>query len=424
MMSGMSQPQDPFDPADAAPATPAVWPPPLPVRVQPLGGPLSVLPYTQPATNVRPGLVTAMGVASLIIGVIAMLGGAFTTLISLSFFIASTAGPRTAAFIDPMGPNGYDRSDRRTIVQAMNFKQKMNSAQRGQLDFFIADVGKLYVPAVPITSPTNDPVADWGTANVVASGPNVEGGEWFDLPMGKLTVTDKSASIQLSDGKTISRSTLRTGANPAVLTPQEVGAVVNRIQEMNTTTPLTPLEVSALTSILQSNTGPLFGTPRDMPALLGQISSVVNTGGTTYVTFQNGGVVTVSSGGATVTAGGINTPNGPFKLASAPAAIVVIENILSVGLSIYLLVIGILTLRNSPAGAKLHKVYAWLKLLLAVTGAGGLFWLILGSGGTAPWAWVSGIMVLVIGIIYPIVLLLILPTKSMREWYSVEHVNH
>ena len=433
----MSQPpQDFVDPADAAPATPVpvtpverLAPPPLPppvqVVAQPYSGPMSVLPYTMPATNARPGLVTAIGIASIIIGCLAMLTGAMTSLISVSFMIASSAANRAgAAVVDPMGPNGYDIRDRRTIVQAMNLKQKMSTAQRDNLQWFVSDVGKTYVPSVPITS--GDAVTSWGDTNVSDSGTGVEG-TWFDLPMGRLTVTDKSASFDLKDGSTITRSSIRQMPNPSdpsQLSPQEVGALVNRAQELTYGQQMTAQQVTGLTQALQTQSAQLIGPQKDMPTLLGQVYAVTPSNGFYTVQLKTATLMVYPSGHTIVTSGGApGSPGGPPKLAGTPASIVVIENILSLALSIYLLVIGILTLRNSPAGGTMHKVYAWLKILLAIVGGAGLWWLIVGSGGTAPWAWVSGVLTMVLGLIYPIILLLVLPSKSVKEWYTVEHAK-
>src|SRR5207344_445471 len=64
--------------------------------------------------------------------------------------------------------------------------------------------------------------------------------------------------------------------------------------------------------------------------------------------------------------GFIGATGPPFKVSSAGAIIVGIESVLSLALAIYLLVAGILTLRQSLRGRQLHLIYAIIKIPLVI----------------------------------------------------------
>jgi hypothetical protein len=116
-------------------------------------------------------------------------------------------------------------------------------------------------------------------------------------------------------------------------------------------------------------------------------------------------------------------------------ALVIGESFASAFLSIYLLVIAILTLRESPRGRRYHQIYAAIKIPLAVTGGVAFAWLMtgllsslrtlnpgIGAGGfTARSVQVMmtlGIAIAAAGLIYPVVLLIVLRLRTVREYYD------
>ena len=128
------------------------------------------------------------------------------------------------------------------------------------------------------------------------------------------------------------------------------------------------------------------------------------------------------------TLGSTTVPSPPAVVARAslvsraniPAAVLSkIESLASVGLAIYLLVVGILVFRGSPSGARRHAFYAWTKLALAMVATVASAWLwtsIATRGGTVALA-VFGVLVGLSGALYPIGLLLALRSSDVREYY-------
>lgn len=395
-------------------------PPPLPVA------PLDVLPYTEPATHTRPGVIGAMGVASIVIGGLAIAWGLFASFMSFGLYLAAVGfGSQANVIFDPAGPNGFDTTDRTVITRALALQQPLTQGQKDQLDWFLADIGTVYL--APVTwQASGDVAVDYGNANVTGSGTDVEGGAaHFEVPMGRLTVTESAVSIALKDGTTITRSRTRQMPNPAdpsQLSAEEIAAVVNRVQERNSGAPLSAGQKAALAGEIQTHAAGLIGTPADLPELLAQVRNVQNMGGPVYVYFHRGSVYLPASGPAVTTVTGPN-PNraGVPDMKPVPSVLLIIACVMSTVLAVYLLVIGILTLRNSPMGRRLHKIYAWLKLVVTAMATASLVWLIMAAGGKPEWAALAGFALLLTGAVYPIILLCVLAMRSVRNWYTADH---
>ena len=123
---------------------------------------------------------------------------------------------------------------------------------------------------------------------------------------------------------------------------------------------------------------------------------------------------------------------GFVSLDSTALAMVFSEAALSGLVAIYLLVIGILTLRGVRLGGRLHLIYVFLKLPLI--GLAGYGWMKLqasfdvvmpgnfGSSAMRPiqlnlWSSPTTLTPMVLSLIYPIALLILLRTKTVRDFY-------
>ncbi|CAN5488787.1 hypothetical protein BH10PLA1_BH10PLA1_15980 [soil metagenome] len=407
-------------------------PPPIPSPVQ-------VLAYTESQTSVRPAAVTAIGVMSIVfacVGFFGALGGAF---LSLGFMINTTAvrnGPNAQVIPDTAGPNGFYATDRDVIEQAFNTRQALSGLQQVQLDFLLSDVGAKILPAVP-TAVSNDPAVDYRRSFLAGSaGGQVESdGTFYDVPSGRITVTDHDATFTPAANSIVpafKRSADRASILPN-LTATEIKAVIARVQEHAGNTPLNPAQVAKFTSMLQKSPGTLLGTPGDMRDLLGGIIAVkILPDGSAQVDAPNATVTISSSGARTLFSNGISKPFPPMKV--WPLATTMIGGVISAGLSIFLLVIGVITLRNSLVAATLHRVYAWAKIVLTLVGAVAtwLIWADFTKGiasqastaspkAQAVFSSIATAMTVgsvLLGLAYPVTLLLVLRLKSVRAFYA------
>jgi len=94
-------------------------------------------------------------------------------------------------------------------------------------------------------------------------------------------------------------------------------------------------------------------------------------------------------------------------------------------LGIYLLILGILTLRDSRRALHRHWVYVWLKIPLAIVSGVETWWTfrVLVRGMQGPkYAWVDSFAIvlaiagLLMALIYPVGLMFVLRTSKVRVW--------
>jgi hypothetical protein len=107
-----------------------------------------------------------------------------------------------------------------------------------------------------------------------------------------------------------------------------------------------------------------------------------------------------------------------------------IDAVLSVLLAVLLLVAGILVFRRSPASRRLHRIYAWAKLPLALAGAVGVGWMFdsfmtafaprppPGQPGPSMMFWTWTIGATVLSCAYSIGLLIALRSRTVRAYYN------
>jgi hypothetical protein len=119
------------------------------------------------------------------------------------------------------------------------------------------------------------------------------------------------------------------------------------------------------------------------------------------------------------------TPLFP-KISAWPALLAVGESLLSLALAIYLLVIGILVFRGSPNSARQHRIYAIIKIPLALLAgfAWGYVWhqmmasMPFRSGGLGAVFVGYAIVMALLSMGYPIGLLFALQSRKVREFYA------
>lgn len=142
-------------------------------------------------------------------------------------------------------------------------------------------------------------------------------------------------------------------------------------------------------------------------------------GGYTYTTVSNGSVTSSSSGAM----GGVTPFTEIPRIAVFASGLSVV---LSLGLAALLLVAGIQTLRSSPSGRSLHLWWAWPKIAAAILGsfATYYFWngmFLAGGPGSSEDFYLAMVFAaggLLIALAWPIVVLLLLRTRSLREYYN------
>lgn len=104
------------------------------------------------------------------------------------------------------------------------------------------------------------------------------------------------------------------------------------------------------------------------------------------------------------------------------------ETAASVALAVLLLIAGILILRQHRLGRRFHLIFAWLKILLAISAglAWGLLWSGILSQGGGPGGssvrpesaiGIASVILFFTGATYPIALIIALRSRTVRDYY-------
>ena len=116
-------------------------------------------------------------------------------------------------------------------------------------------------------------------------------------------------------------------------------------------------------------------------------------------------------------------PPGTIKVPFGPGTVglLALEVLVSLALAVLLVVCGARVLGDQPNGARLHLIYAWLRLATAAVGIGLSYWVYqqLNSSGKST---TSSLVALVIGtslnVAYPCVLLRVLKGEKSRRYFQ------
>ena len=372
--------------------------PPLPISPLAYGG------WEKPFS--RPGILTAVGIFSICLGALSFLvnaGGVFSNGAMLAMSKAPpslfTMPPMTVTAKTATSPSvsgglvvtpdedGLPADKRATIMRVMNRgKTQLTQRQADSLDALLGQAGQKIFP-----------FAAGGTFNPQAISANIT--ERGDIPRADQTAP-VGAYYVVGTGR------VEVYEDHAVFRPDGSADVVS---------------VSAPPS---ATTGPTMQTST--------VTINTSTGGTSSVTIKGGPPVNPF---AAFTAFSKMNPTGIW--------ITLVASFLGALLAIYLFVIGILVLRDSRSGARLHWIYAVLKVPLVIVAAVGshimtssMMSSFAASVPGAPGVGISGAgippattsimqsMMIVtaavtaaIYLAYPLSLMFILSTRTVRDYY-------
>lgn len=370
-------------------------PPPLPV---------APLAYDSVPRPWHPSIITAIGVLSIVIACFSALVSLYSSLASVGFYMMSqvaippaaiqasaatlpspTPVPTVTVGGFPMDGNdiadGLAEQPRKNVMRVLEATVPLNEARVGQLDALMKFGGKLIFPSA----------ADGATlqnikANITESGrmPGADGApgpQFFVVGTGKIEVYD----------------------DHAVFRPDGSADVISITAPDPTAAPTTSQAGSTVSDLNSVTVQPLGAPP-----------------------------VTITNPGA-----------GPmFKINPLAGGASILASLVSLGLAVYLFVIGILTLKDSPSGAKLHWIYVLLKTPQVIISAIAGWWVAQGfaasittlatATGTPPppvapgfgnimatWA----VIFAFIALAYPIGLIFALRSRTVREYYAAIRRN-
>jgi hypothetical protein len=413
----------------------------------------------------RPGIVTAIGVTSIVVASLSLIGTLWTagSLLWLST-VASYAGALGGGTPGgPFGPGpapavpsattapvvegarsvvvesgGLDSGARAAVAEGLSQLQFLTSPRLEQLDVLLAKSGRDIFPTLG-TAPSAGAVesAILGHGTSLSADPGAPGSDYFRTRAGRFELHDDRAAFYPTRGEIVRVSTLTT-SNPG-LNPAQVQAVVRQAQASSGNT-LNASQSAALNNLLGAQ-GQQLVSPLTVPTAIRGVTPLGGDG-SVMIQFPNGFATigpqgqTSSSTGSAAAAAGAAMPFARVRLSGAGLALAWFATLVGGALAVYLFVIGILVLRQSPRGRTLHRLYALVKIPVAILGAAAAWWLTLSyaeallaaAGPANPLAAVSGgaadtigtqqVVFGVLGLIYPIALLIVLQTRAVKDYYD------
>ncbi len=425
------------------------------------------VPYSSPGpVQARPGIVTAIGVISIVVACISgitslILGGQAMVLLMIVKMTAamprgsalSVSSPNVSVYTansssvkaarPSVGVNALSDAERDAVNSAFSSLQPLSAERSSQLQGMLVEHGRELFPhgGTVLTSDRVGKLVTAKSSESAAEG-HGEGSSWYVIPSGRITLFDDRAVFASVDGTTSFESRAADvidahGATDRTLTPQQVSSIVAQIQTMASGR-LSSSQIATLQHELAQQNQPYID-----PAMVLSPAQNVLVSPDGSVSIQFGGVNLAAAGSLQIdrrgqvissnvaTVSNVQTGFPNFRTISTwKIHLAIAEDLLSIGLAIYLFVIGIVTLRQSLSGRRLHLVYAWIKIPLAVGGGVAILWIttmfLSMSPGFSFGSWGSvfaGVWISVIGCIYPIALIICLNSRAMREYYGVARLN-
>jgi hypothetical protein len=436
---------------------PGSMPPQMPV-------PMRSLPYSMPFQHARPGIITAIGVLCIVVACMSGMASFVSGVYSFGFYMMSKAvsamsvasagpvtasSPVTAAVSDPLPPG-----DVGVAVNTLTPMLSLDSAHVRELDRLLRLHGRAVfagdddkpLTAASIQSDVTvelkqtdslDRKARFSTPEGTVS-VNTDGAEFVATDgITRIATSARHQRDHTSSGVTVANSTVQVGRFPSAggfssagttLTPTQVTQVIAAVQASSTNA----FNAAQIQSVRTS-----ISVPNQSLVIAGSatpvISSFVQPSGNATITFDTGRMLILGPQGQIISSGVPAMPR--FNINGGLTVVLICEALCSIALAIYLLVVGILVFRASFRAQRLLRIYAWLKIPLAlVTGIGlSIFGYQFASGiannpamggtsaGTAPVATgliIWGVVMAVLGLALPIGLLFALRSRTVNDYYN------
>jgi len=404
----------------------------------------------------RPGIVTAIGVLCIVIACLSGIGsllsgiygclfwamGAFSSRAS-GMAVTSTTITSVAA---PAPPPVLKLSlgDAGVAVNVLQSKLSLDGAHVRELSRLLRTHGREVLGGdedTPLSAAHVVDAVEWS-----ASQPNDRAGPaQFSTQQGSVeiyadhavfTSADRSRVVHTSAVDSTEFITGTPAAAPAnsagaaqstTLTPAQVGQVMQSVRQQAAA--MNPAQMASLRAELSRPNQQLV-TPGASPSV---VFFTVQRGGNATISFNSGTTLVLGPRGQVLSSGMMPFPK--FAITAPTAGVVIGEAIASFALAIYLLIVGILAFRPGPRVPLLLRIYAALKIPLALLAGAGVPWMVYqladsamkGTATTGGGPTVSlptgpfigwGIGFALFALAFPVALLIALRTRTCKSYYS------
>ncbi|HEY8750230.1 MAG TPA: hypothetical protein VIM11_19755 [Tepidisphaeraceae bacterium] len=444
-------------------AIPPQLPPPIPI-------PAEALSYSTGAIRGRPGLIVVIGILSIVLACMSGIVSFLTCVYGLIFYamisasssssMFSFAPPAATVATPPVQPAKLSMGDASVAVNALRSVLELDGPRIRELDKLIRAHGREILgtgtedqddfDAPPITDPgvreslrEHHPAADAdGAAVFVTAKGRVEvyrDRAVFVSADGSHAINTSAAnnsdSAQTNETAVATQPAATEPATSLPATTQGTGTTLSaaevrhiiKLIKQNSSKPPRAAELAAIEAQL-SAADQAWVTPGSASP----VNSVIPAPDGLLVQFELG-MLKVGPKGQIIS----SIPTNPFAgfanlhQLRSPLAMLIGEAVASLGLAIYLLIVGILVCRSTFASPGLLRVFAWIKIPLVFAWVWSVGWLIhtsfllsspsSGAGATG-WAITWGIVLLVFGLAFPVGILISLRTRQLRDYFKFNAV--
>lgn len=421
--------------------------------------PSQPLAYSIPARAGRPGIITAIGVTCIVIACLSALSSFISGTYSVGFYMMSrisaqvgsmtatlatasaNAGPATMPGPSPVLPGG----DAGVAVNAIDSMLSLDSQHLRELDRLMRRHGRQVFGGDDDT-----PLTAAAVRQAVISSKRNGAIPQFTTSQGTVDIFADRATFTSADGSTTVTTSARR--NQDQITQSSPGGGTMSTVAVNTTaappTTLTTVQINQAVALAQGmvpkpNAAQLrslraeLSKPNQPLATVAGAKPVTATSqqpnGNLMIYFDSGNVLILDPRGKVISSGTFPMPN--FGISGGLAMTDALEGLASIGLAIYLLIVGILVLRGSFASPRMLRIYAWIKIPLALIAGIGLTMLgyelsraILSnptmgaasssaSSARAGFA-IAGGLAVVFGLAFPVAILIALRSRTVSEYYN------
>ena len=430
----------------------------------------------------RPGIITTLAVSGIIVAALSVVASLISGCSSLVVMgnarraasvarMSAVTPPTVAPPVQATSPdpfNGLDNSNRAVVIQALRsrMRRQLSETRRQQLDTFLSEHGAqiLNDPANALT--TQKVAQHLGTVGQEYNAPGRASADFFVFKSGplcsvpgRLVVYDQNTVFKPDDGSPSLRSQYKPGETQAPnfqsppqpiettgLDDDEAGAVIARIRLLSNNR-LNAQQTATLTTLLTSPSYANWLTQSSTtPGLTAQVKSAVATSdGKLTITFTMGKLALDRQGAvigpipqAPVGVPTTNRSTGPqfvmgtIGVEPRSCTLAVIEALISGLVAIYLMVVAIMTFRQTGMSRKFWIIYALLKIPLSIMALVAFGWMISSMNvandpmgiATSMMSGFKGMaatsqVLAGIGLAYPIAILLTLTlSKTARDFYK------
>jgi hypothetical protein len=394
----------------------------------------------------RPLILSTVGVLSIIVASLSLIADFISLSVANVLTSMAAMGPMAAppvvatppapvavrARSEYVGSQGLSASQRQVVIDGLSQVHSLSEIRQKQLDGLLADVGQEVIRLSPENLTTDRVVAYTTDVREIPSGSGGAPDDMFILGSGRLQISDESA-VFFPDN---SPSPIRSGGGSYTdsdgthIATEQIAAIVDRVRNLSNQA-ITDAQINSLEAELESTSQTLITPSPSVTQAAAQVLGAQSLpDGTIAVTTKNGSMSFAPAGQSFpgVMAGGAMRGNWMMgtKVPRENATMLMLDAMLSFLAAGFLLACGIVTLRNLPLSRWMHIVYAIAKIMLAGFSCYAIYTMAFAMDSNAPDARATALAWMLIfgavGAIYPVVLVIVMNLKSVREFLGTATV--